>query len=75
MDREEALIVLNRELSIQIKYEKTEISLIELELVVPNQKNAVSGAQPLESFSQELEKVWKEEHTLTKFEMLTDDNL
>ncbi|WP_226036618.1 DsbA family oxidoreductase [Aquibacillus saliphilus] len=41
---------------------------------VVNQKYAISGAQPLETFTSALEKVWEEEKPKVKFEELSIDN-
>ncbi|MDM5277439.1 DsbA family oxidoreductase [Paenibacillus silvae] len=78
LDREEALGMLNTKdlYADQVRNDQNEarrVGISGVPFFIFNQKYAVSGAQPTESFSQVLEKVWEEEHPAAKFEMLSDE--
>ncbi|MNW65810.1 DSBA-like thioredoxin domain protein [compost metagenome] len=78
LNRKEALEVLkNKDLyKDQVRQDQDEarrVGISGVPFFIFNQKYAVSGAQPTESFSQVLEKVWEEEHPVAKFEILSDE--
>jgi predicted DsbA family dithiol-disulfide isomerase len=78
LSRKEALEVLKTKdlYTDQVRNDQDEarrVGISGVPFFVFNQKYAVSGAQPTESFSQVLEKVWEEEHPAAKFEILTDE--
>ncbi|QUL53470.1 DsbA family oxidoreductase [Paenibacillus tritici] len=78
LDRKDALGVLkNKELyADQVRNDQDEarrVGISGVPFFIFNQKYAVSGAQPIASFSQVLEKVWEEEHPAPKFEILSDE--
>ncbi|MGM1021976.1 MAG: DsbA family oxidoreductase [Bacillota bacterium] len=78
LDRKEALGVLNNKdlYADQVRKDQDEarrVGISGVPFFIFNQKYAVSGAQPTESFSQVLEKVWEEEHPAPKFEILSDE--
>src|SRR5690606_11587450 len=67
LDREEALAVLRDENAYadDVRYDirtAQEIGVRGVPFFVINQKYAISGAQPLETFTSALEKVWEEEN-------------
>lgn len=78
IDREKALEVLNDEKAFAVDVKNDQIIAQQLRITgvpffVINQKYAISGAQPLETFTSALEKVWEEENPKPLFEDLSQD--
>ncbi|TKC18047.1 DsbA family oxidoreductase [Robertmurraya kyonggiensis] len=78
IDREKAIQVLNDEKAFAIDVKNDQIIAQQLRITgVPffvfNQKYAISGAQPLENFTNALETVWEEENPKPLFEDLSQD--
>ncbi|MEQ2528071.1 DsbA family oxidoreductase [Bacillaceae bacterium CLA-AA-H227] len=78
IDREKALEVLNDEKAFAVDVNNDQIIAQQFRITgVPffiiNQKYAISGAQPLETFTNALEKVWEEENPKPLFEDLSQD--
>lgn len=70
IDKQEALAVLNDEQAYaeEVRYDQKlaqQIGVQGVPFFVINQKYAISGAQPIETFQQAIEKVWQEEHGAT----------
>ncbi|WP_449620663.1 DsbA family oxidoreductase [Robertmurraya sp. Marseille-Q9965] len=78
IDREKALEVLNDEKAFAVDVKNDQIIAQQLRITgvpffVINQKYAISGAQPLETFTSAIEKVWEEENPKPLFEDLSQD--
>lgn len=77
LNKEEALEVLNTKALYEDQVRKDQdearrVGISGVPFFIFNQKYAVSGAQPAESFSQFLEKIWEEEHPTPEFDILSD---
>ncbi|RTR27848.1 DsbA family oxidoreductase [Robertmurraya yapensis] len=78
IDRAQALEILNDEKAFAVDVNNDQIIAQQFRITgVPffiiNQKYAISGAQPLETFTNALEKVWEEENPKPLFEDLSQD--
>lgn len=78
IDRAQALEILNDEKAFAVDVNNDQIIAQQFRITgVPffiiNQKYAISGAQPLETFANALEKVWEEENPKPLFEDLSQD--